>query len=218
MEKSMLNTLRNALSIALILIFSVSCSDNSSESTKEAAGLIGTTEFILKDSTNLSFDGTTLKGSGSAVAKLPADEVAGEKNFQLSFTLDEGGSLELAAFTNESMLKGVGIKFSRTGENLKVELKNNDATLDISAAFSEVVASELISVHFDVHNGETPAHIIGWTSATPDPDTSNSKFDSERDEADFGAFSGKGTGTYWGLILQSSQVTQAEPREVKLED
>ncbi len=213
----MLITIRSVLSIALISIFSLSCSDDSSESTKEAAGRIGTTEFILKETTNLRFDGTTLKGSGSAVAKIPADEISGEKNFQLSFTLDEGGSLELAAFTNEAMLKGVGIKFSRTGEALKVELKNNDTTLDISTAFSEVVASQAISVHFDVHNGETPAHIIGWTSATQNPDASNSKFDSERDEA-FGEFSGKGIGAYWGLILQSSQVTQAEPREVKFED
>ena len=79
----MLITIRSVLSTALISIFSLSCSDDSSESTKEAAGRIGTTELILKETTNLRFDGTTLKGSGSAVAKIPADEISGEKNFQL---------------------------------------------------------------------------------------------------------------------------------------
>lgn len=206
------------LSITLLSLSLISCSKDEANSAENLTGRIGSTEFIVQDSSDLRFDGVSLRGSGTAIAKLPADEIAGEKNFELTFTLNNGGVVEIKAFGNDLLQNAVGIKFSRTGDTLKVELTNKTTTLDISSAFSQLDANSTLSLHFDVHNGETPAHIIGWTSSIQSPDSSNSSFDSERDEDTFGAFSGKGEGVYWGLSLQDSTVSQANLREVKFED
>lgn len=214
----MISSIKSGLSIILLLVFSVACNDDSSPSAQSTSGRIGKTEFVLKDSTSLSFEGSTLKGTGSALAKLPADELAGEKNFKMSFTINDGGSVELIAFSNDSLTNGVGVKFSRAASALKVELTGTENPLNISSAFSDVSAEGTVAVHFDVHNGETPAHVIGWTTATDNPDGSNSKFDSERDEDTFGAFAGKGSGTFWGLVLKDAQVNDADARGVKFDD
>lgn len=214
----MIGSFKLRLSIILSTLFTLSCSDEKSESAQEASGRIGETEFVLKDSPNLSFDGASLTGTGSAIAKLPADELAGERNFKMSFTLNDGGSVELIAFSNNALTEGVGVKFTRSANALKVELNEKEETLDISSAFSELSGESTVSIHFDVHNGETPAHVIGWTTSTDNPDGSNSKFDSERDEDTFGAFAGKGAGTFWGLKLNAAKVTEAESRGAKFDD
>lgn len=202
--------------IASILLLG-SCGKKSSGSSTPDSGKVGDTEFVIQNSSTLNFAAEGLSGSGQVLARLPADELAGEKNFALSFTLQDGGSLTLGAFTTNTLVNGIQLKFERNANVLKVVVSKGSVSIDVSSKFAGVNASGLISVLVDVHNGEAPAHVIAWSTNIGNPSASNADYESERDE-DLGTIPGQGEGTYWGLILNNAKVSKADAGATRFED
>lgn len=191
--------------------------DSSSPSPTNAAseGKVGSTDLVIQDSPNLRFESNTLVGDGKAAAKQPAGEVSSQRNFALDFTLEDGGSVTLAAYATQALEKGVLVKFTRSANALKATLTANGKDIDLSPVFTNVNASRRIGVLVDVHNNETPAHVIAWTSDIENPSADNPVYESERDEQSRGAVPGNGQGTFWGLVLSKAKVTKADAGDRK---
>ncbi len=191
----------------------------STESASQAPvseGKVGTTEFVLQDSPNLKFEGESLSGEGKAAAKLPAGEIKSKKNFALNFTLDDGGSVTLAAYATEKLDKSIAVKFLRSGKVLKATLSATSKDIDISKAFGNVDATKEIAVLVDIHNDETPAHLLAWTADIASPGEANALFNSEK--VGDGESPGNGQGTFWGLVLSKAKVTKAAASEAKFKE
>jgi hypothetical protein len=208
---------KSVVLLASTLIFVLSCGKKDNSTSVSDTGNVGGTEFIKQNSSALSFANGGVTGTGQLVAKLPADEVGGEKNFALSFSLQDRGSLVLDAFSTNTLTNGVKVKFERTAAALKVSIIMGITSVDVSSKFSGVNATGVMTILVDVHNGESPAHVIAWFTNTASSSASNADYESERDE-DLGAVPGRGEGTFWGLTLDNATVSQAVAGEVKFED
>ena len=84
----------------------------------------------------------------------------------------------------------------------------NGASTDVSTSFSGRSATAL-SYRVEVHNDETPAHILVWpgdaTSFTEDTALLNSE--------DISSSHGNGAGSFWSIKLENSSVTSSLTRE-----
>ncbi|MCA2961687.1 MAG: hypothetical protein IOD12_15670 [Silvanigrellales bacterium] len=213
------------LSTALILLmasssaaFLTSCGgddDSSSETPSSKEGKVGAVDFLLLSDSGLAFSGTTLAGSGSAIAKNPLGEVKDDTNLAVTFTVEEGGSVSMRAFASKTLEDGVALTLSRKGTKLSAALSAGGKSVDISKTFAALDASKEVSVLVDVHNGETPAHVLAWKGGTASPSEQNALFNSEK--AGDGESAGNGKGTFWGLVLSKAVVTSAAVSDAKFE-
>lgn len=175
---------------------------------------ISGTKVYIKDG-SLAFDSNQVHGTGTALftSQLPD----GGHNFQLAFSLQDGGQVELFTFADNSLRNGVQIKFTRNGSgpgSLKAEISANGNTIDISAvhahggstvSISDLDASVPLMFSMDVHNDESPAHVIIWEGLEPDAHD-EPLYSSEEDET----VPGKGRGKNWGLRLKDAIVNVAQ--------
>ena len=188
-------------------------SDSASDSGASQEGKIGSTEVLLLSQTGLSFSGTSLKGTGNVVAKKPLGEPKDDRNIGLTFALEDGGSLSVRAFATKTLESGVKFTFSRKGKVLQATLSADEKSVDVSRNFSALDASEEVSVLLDVHNNETPAHVLVWKGDTQSPGDENALFNSEK--AGDGESAGNGKGTFWGLVLSKATIKSAVASDSK---
>ena len=62
--------------------------DSSSEAPASLEGKVGITDFLLFSDTGLTFSGTTLACTGSAIAKDPVGEIKANRNLAVTFTVE----------------------------------------------------------------------------------------------------------------------------------
>lgn len=155
----------------------------------------------------------SVTGTGSLIFKLPLGEVGSAKNYNLTFSIEEGGSLTLASHATDKLASGAEIVLTRSDKSLSLKLKASGATTT-AKTLDNFDASKAVTLSIDVHNGETPAHILVWKDGVQNPDDDNAVFNSDAD----GATPGNGAGTFWGLSLEKATVTEATPAEARFED
>lgn len=196
--------------------FVVSCGgDSSSENSPSKEGNIGSTPFLLISDSGLSLADSVLKGSGSAVAKNPLGEIKDDKNIAVTFALEEGGALSVKAFGSKTNEGAVTFTFTRKEKVLSAKFEAAGKSVDVSKNFVALDASSDVSLLIDVHNGETPAHVLAWKGDIEKPDDTNALFNSEK--AGDGESPGNGTGTFWGLTISKAVVKKAATGEAKFE-
>ena len=196
--------------------FVVSCGGNSSsDNSPSKEGSIGATPFLLISDSGLSLADSVLKGSGSAVAKNPLGEIKDEKNIAITFALEEGGSVSVKAFGSKTIDGAVTFTFTRKEKVLSAKFDAAGKSVDVSKNFVALDATSEVSLLIDVHNGETPAHVLAWKGDIEKPDDANALFNSEK--AGDGESPGNGTGTFWGLTISKAVVKKASSGEAKFE-
>ena len=210
----------NVLRIAWVLagpvsfgIVMASCGSQSDSSTG-AAKKIGSAEVVLLNAGSLQFVDSGIFGSGSIAFKNPVGEVKAKKNYALEFLLDDKASVKLVTHSNEKLENGFEFAFTRAGKTLQVVTTAEGKSVDISGAgtLSSIDATQKIKVFVDVHNDETPAHVLIWNQATQDPTEENAAYNSESAEGAGDSFNspGNGAATFWGLVLSNANVTSAQ--------
>lgn len=207
-----------ALSASLLsapILVSCGGDEDSSDPAPVKEGKVDATPFLLLSESGLSLEGTTLEGSGSAIAKSPLGEVKDGKNLAVTFSVAEGGSLSIRAFSDKTLAGGVALTLTRKGASLAAKLEAAGKSVDVSKSFTAFDASGEMSLLLDVHNDETPAHVLAWKGGVATPSDSNSIFNSEK--AGDGESPGNGKGTFWGLVLSKAVVTSASSAEAKFE-
>ena len=157
---------------------------------------------ILSQKENLSFGSGTLSGSGSVRFAEDLGSAATNYNFELNFSLDDGGELSLVTHSNLALANGVVVNFKRTGAVLSAHVTTAGVTDDWSSFFSGLNASESLSIAIDIHNDEPLTHLVFWNKLT------NTELLDSGEDVDGAA--GKGFGQHWGLILTNASVSQSK--------
>ncbi len=125
----------------------------------------------------------------------------GDRNIPVSFQLDTGGALTVFAYGSNNA-GAMEIRFERlANDSLKVEVGiPGDSIQDYSAAFAGLDASDRLSFFIDVHNGETPTHVLIWGEGTGFT-VPEALVDSA---SPFSPWFGRGTGQSLGYSLQKA--------------
>lgn len=193
-----------------LLLFAVSCGDGKRVELNEGLSA-GELRFgLLGGSCSQSLG---IKGSCSIQAGESLGGVAGEKSFALRFRLDDGGSLTMHAFANGTS-NGFDLQFRRNGSRLEVRAVVGGRETNYDANFSAYDASGSLAFQIDVHNSESPTHLLIWDAASAPSFTADRKLvnsectsaggtDAEHDCNNFGA-SGRGAGSNLAFSLTNA--------------
>lgn len=133
----------------------------------------------------------SVAGTGAIIFRNPLKQ--DDNNFDLSFALDNGGSLKLVTNANPNLKGGAEMSFRRDGKTLKVMLMNDD----LSEEFTEVAADEPLKISVDIHEH---GHVIVWVGAGEEQEYT---------------LSAQLSGQRWGLALAGATVTGAKDGPAK---
>jgi len=167
---------------------------------------------------NLNVSGSSIQGTGSLVFDSRYDSFQSGGSYALNFTLEDGGSVTLVSHSNEALASGFEMEFRREGsgaDSLKVALRAQGNIWNSVNNFTAINAADPIQLQVDVHNDETPAHLMVWNRLLGDNFTRPNAILNSADEID--GSPGIGTSTRWGLLLNKASVTRADRSEPKLE-
>ncbi len=189
---------------ALAALVSIGCGGGSG-SGKQAynAQSINGYDYIVITNSNLSLTDGNVSGEGEIAFTGPVGSTSSNSNFKVEFTLDDGGFLELKAFANNKLAGGVDVRISRSGDSASVSSVTSDNE-PVSRELKELNANGLIALSIDVHNSETPAHVLMWSKTERLPTDDNALFNSDAD----GVITGNGVGMLWGLALNRAKVSK----------
>lgn len=156
-----------------------------------------------------------ITGSCSIVAASDLGGVNSGSSFALQLRLEDGGSLTLHAFGNRNQ-QAFNIRFSRTDANLSVRVEVNGQETNYDTQFRNYDARRTIALQIDVHNDETPVHLLIWDqSASPrfglDQKVINSLCginNPARDCNNFG-LNGRGAGSNFGFTIDNAALLSA---------
>ncbi len=200
-----MNTL-TAVKMALTLILGAPLFSGCSKTSSQTYTL-GGLDYIIVDAGSLTHSGTAISGSGSIVYRMPLDNKAeSAHSFGLKFQLEDGASLTLIANADNKLQNGVGILFSRHTNALSVKLLAGEKSTDVSSRFSDIDASGDLSFQLDVHNDESPAHVLVWDASTTELTADNARLNSETEGMEC---PGQGSASFWGFVLAKAKVTEA---------
>jgi hypothetical protein len=210
------STLRTAAYLSFLTFIGCGKSNETSPPSAGLGGKIGTTDFLIpSNNSGIGFVNSAAQGSGLLLAKSPLGEPKEKKNLSLQFSLKENGSVTLQSFSRKELDNGVSVTFFRTKNSLKVTLEAEKKSVDISKNFIAFDGFSEQSFLIDIHNGETPAHVLIWKGDLADPSEANALFNSEK--AGDGESAGNGKGTFWGLVLSQASVKKASVSKAKFE-
>lgn len=171
----------------------------------------------LGDASGLAIASNKITGTGSFVYQTKLDAIGSESSHALSFSLKEGAQLNFVVYSDPSLGQGLEFSFSRNGTLLKALIVKNGelaTALDISSELSNINASRVINLQIDVHNSESPAHILVW-------DGLESEFSEDKalvnTEEISGGSPGNGAGFRRGFILRDATLLKSEATAEKFQ-
>jgi hypothetical protein len=191
-------------------IYSCRLQKDKDKTTDLPQGSFDEQNYYVVEAGDLERGEKLLKGSGAVVFASPLNAIQSQDNFDLEFTIAEGGSLSLVTHSDSSLSDGLTVQFERAGTELIASLKADGAGTGDNV-LSGVDASGPISLSVDVHNNETPAHVLIWNAVNGSYEESEALYNSE-DDADA---PGVGKGTLWGLVLRNATLSKVERGEPK---
>lgn len=203
--------MKTFLSLFMALALGVQACNSDSDDKKDNLESVFGKTYLITDSTALNRSENRLSGTGSLVFNDPLGEE--ERNFKLSFRLEDGGSLTLTAYADQALAQGVGVLLKRQGSALSVMFKGPEGE-SATQTLAGVNASDSISLRIDVHNSEEPAHILVWPEGIS---TYNEEAAVMNSEAAL-EVPGQGQGKLWGLSLQEATVEGLEVDEALFSD
>jgi hypothetical protein len=165
---------------------------------------------------NLDVSGAAIQGTGSVVFDSRYDQFKSGGSYALDFTVEDGGSVTVVSHANEALASGFEVEYQREGAALKVTLRAQGQTWAAGNNFNGIDAAGALKFQVDVHNDETPSHVIVWNRLLGDNFAGPSAILNSAEEVD--GSPGIGTGTRWGLILNKASVTRADRTDPKFED
>lgn len=162
---------------------------------------------------SLAHNNTNVTGTGSIVFNSPLSSIQSANSYALSFVLADGGSLVLVANSKDDVTNGAETRFSRSGSVLSVKFIVGGSETDVSSSFTSINASGTITLQVDVHNNESPAHVLAWTGSDFSEGAALVNSEDAGKEVP-----GNGSGTYWGLRLTDATVTSASVGAAKFSE
>jgi hypothetical protein len=217
--------------LPLALLFALTaCGGNGNKNAalQGPSGKFGSQQVAaIGDSSELSVSPGSLQGTGTVIFGSRFGEIRSGGSIALDFSLADGGSLTLITHADSSLGSGYELEFRRLGTgagSLKVLLRAqgdtrntvNDFGQDV---FSGIDASLPMKLQIDIHNNESPAHVMVWSRLISNDFSETAAILNTEDEVEKSNGSpGIGSGVHWGLKLVRANVTGAEPSPPKFEE
>ena len=173
------------------------------------ASFNGEVVSTVGDASKLAIASNRVTGSGSFVYQTKLDSIGPDSSHALSFSLKVGGQLSFVAYADPSLGQGLEFAFSREGSRLKaLIIKDGDlaSALDISSELSNINASRIINLQIDVHNSESPAHILVWDGLESEFSEDSALVNTEEIS---GGSPGAGVGVRRGFVLREATLLKA---------
>lgn len=205
----MKNFYRDGVLGVLITAALVGCGGGSGGSDAgEAEGKLGDAAYVVVNAGDLEYNASLIRGSGRVAFNEPIGVIGSKKNYALSFSLEDGGALALVAHGNTKLQNGVEVTLSRAAGTLQAALSSGCKST-APKVLDGVNAAAAMTINIDIHNDESPPHILIWSGSDFAED--KALLNSEED----GAILEQGSATFWGLILTKASVTAASILEPK---
>ncbi len=162
---------------------------------------------ILSSADYLTFGDGTLSGSGTIRFADSLGSTATNFNYEIVFSLEDGGEFTLVSHSNQSLTNGVELKFKRNAAILNVTATAAGMSEDWSSFFTDINATAEMKISIDVHNDEPLTHLVYWNNLT------NAKLLDSADDVD--GCPGKGMGQHWGLRLANASVSSIQRSDAR---
>lgn len=165
---------------ALALLFALTACGGGGDKSSGATGptnRFGSQQLsTIGDSGGLSVNPGSLQGTGAVVFSSQFPEARSGGSVALNFSLEDGGSLTLVSHSDSSLGNGFELEFRRLGTgagSLQVRLRAQGNVRDTvnnfgQDVFSGIDASLPMKLQIDVHNNESPAHVMVWSRLITD--------------------------------------------------
>lgn len=182
----------------LVLIGMLALLAGCGSAKKETTGLdelrrLGPTEYLTLGPHQLALAPAAIAGTGRVVVNTPITR--GQNNFDLRFSLQDGGKLTFVVLAKNDLTGGLEVTFERgPGDSLRAGYRIGAETFDISGDFPGVKVTGPVRVEIDVHDHP---HFVVWWNGRPD-------------RHDYTWTAGMPTTKFWGLSLEKASVTQAQ--------
>jgi hypothetical protein len=199
--------------LALVTVAACACSKDEKKDSSLPQGTFAGQTYYVVEAGDLERSDSVLRGSGAIVFASPLNEIESQDNFALEFTVDDRGSLALVTHANNALGQGLTVRFERAGTEL-VTILSADGAGTTDHVLSGMDASGTLALSVDVHNNETPAHVLIWSDASGSWDEDAALYNSESD-ADA---PGKGKGSLWGLVLRNAELKSVSRRDAKFSE
>jgi len=199
--------------LSLVSIFLGCGSSNNGSDGDDSTFSFGNKNYVVIEQTTLNTSETEVDGTGSFIAKDALAAVASGNHFHIVGTLKESSTLTLNANTTDSNTAGLQLNFQNAATVLKVSMEFGGNSVDLTDKFAGKDAAS-VSYHIDIHNDETPAHVLIWDGSVTEFSEENALFNSE----DGPAAPGNGSGSFWGVTLTDSKLTKLVVGEPEFEE
>ena len=198
--------------LALFTVILVACGGKYKDTQAESQEILFGNQRVQVLSGTIQLSGTNLSGSGEVLFPAQNESFQSSTGYELKFSLEDSGSIILLSHASPTLAGAFALEFYREQNQLKVFLRAQGASFDASSNFSGIDASNTIHVKIDVHNDESPAHILVWNGQSEL--NLQTALLNTADEID--GSPGIGTGSRWGLRLQNASVSLASAGEANL--
>ncbi len=199
--------------ITLAVLTATACKKDDDKETSLIQDSFNNQSYYLVEPGNLERGPSQLLGTGAVVMAAPLNSILSQDNFGLEFTLAEGGSLALITHSTNGLQQGLTVQFDRAGTELSTSIKA-DGSGTSDHVLEGIDASGTITLAVDVHNNETPAHVLIWNAAAGSYDEEAALYNSERDEE----APGQGQANLWGLVLRNADLKAVTLDAAKFSD
>ena len=147
--------------LSLAALFAVSCGQDDDKKQENLSSKLNGLKFsLIGGSENLKAKENEVNGHGKLIFNSPLKN--DDNRYSFTLNLLDAGSLELMTNADKNLQNGVSIKFERVSKVLKVFVTANSKSIDISERFKGLDASSELFFALDVHNDESPAHVLIW--------------------------------------------------------
>jgi hypothetical protein len=180
----------------------VSCSAGNDSQTNNARRLSGY-EYIVMTDSKLSLTDDNVSGDGEIAFKEAVGARSSNRNFQIEFSLEDDGFVKLKAFASSTLSGAIEVTFSRSNDRVSLSV-TVDGEESMWRELKNLNPRGLIALSIDVHNSETPAHVLIWDIKEKSPTDDNAIFNSDAD----GVLPGNGLGMYWGFALKGATLSK----------
>ena len=188
----------------------VSCNEPKDFQTGSEYSLNGYSFTILPDSKIDQID-SGVTGTGKIVFTQPLGEVSSSRNIKITLEIPELTFAELRLYSDKNLERGILIRISRLQNVVRIGSITSDNFTNKSIQLEETAAKS-ISLAIDVHNNETPAHVLAWPASSAAVTDDNALFNSDADSE----MTGNGASNFWGMVLGGAKITNLELNDALL--
>jgi hypothetical protein len=185
------------------LVFTLSaCGDDDDDSGTNGPTVFGKSYSIV--SGDLTVTESQVAGSGVVSFGQFVDTPAEGRNLFAKMTLEDQGYVQFHVFAAADLGNATLVRLTRNGDQLTYTVNRDDG--DEQGSFADVDASQTVNISIEVHNSETPAHVLMWSG---DAAPAGEPLEVQGDN---------GQGTYLGLTLEKATLLSIADGPEEIED